>query len=81
MHLLEVQCIQLQVCCDCSENAFHFEFEEKKVLTLHGHVFVTLVSWITYCLRLVFAAARGDLKKKFLLYPFFLLFEVLCQLF
>ena len=45
------------------KNAFHFEFEEKKVLTLHGHALATLISQTTCCLRLGFAAPRGDLKK------------------
>ena len=63
------QCIQLQVHCDCSENAFHFKkkLRIRKVLTLHGNVLVTLVSQTTFCLRLVFDVPRGDHKKQFLL--------------
>ena len=38
--------------------------------TLHGRVLVTLVSQTTCCLRLVFAAPKGDLKKQFLLYTY-----------
>ena len=40
----------------------------RKVLTLHGHALATLVSQTTCCLRLVFAAPRGDFKNQFLLY-------------
>ena len=44
-----------------------FDFEEKKVLTLHGLVLATLVSQTTCVLRMVFASPRGDRKKQLLL--------------
>ena len=51
---LNYQCIQQQVIISvysCKyENGFHFELEEKKVLTLHGHLLATLVSQTTCCL-------------------------------
>ena len=51
------------------------------MLTLHGHVLMTLVSQTTCLLRLFFAVPRGDRKKQFLLYsctysPAALLFSV-----
>ena len=47
-------------------------FRRRKLLILHGHVLMTLVSQTTCCLTLVFAAPRGDFKKKFLLYVVYL---------
>ena len=47
---------------------FTSNLRRRKVLILHRHVLVTPVSQTTCCLRLVFAAPRGYLKKQLLLW-------------
>ena len=65
-----MQCIQLQVGCDCSENGFHFKLEEKKSIDFGIVTFVSKTTWFLLHQGVVLKSSfyctyqRGTLKEE-----------------